>query len=136
MTLAIVILVASWMCPGFEVTHRPFLEAIGAQAPSPEVAVDMLVWAKHESGFGQKLKGDGGNSWGILQLWGHHELEHDEVGSVAAWLKVRAHAVERCGEERALAGLSSGHCDRGVTLATSRETTARWWLGAAMMSLR
>src|SRR5260221_4236059 len=94
---ALVLLVASWMVPGVELTHLPFLEAIAEQAPSPEIAIDMLVWAKHESGFGQRLRGDGGKSWGILQLWGRKDLEHDEVGSVAAWLAARAHAVERCG---------------------------------------
>lgn len=136
MTLALILVIVSWLHPGAEVTHRPFLEAVAAQAPSDEVAVDMVVWAHKESGFGLRTRGDGGRSWGILQLWGRKDIEHDEVAQVGAWLKIRAAAENKCGEPLALAGLSSGHCDRGLDLAERRHTTALWWLGMATLALR
>lgn len=125
---------AAHLHPGAESFAAPFVEAAAAAVesdPNPvggadaELA-DILVWAKHESDFGRALSGKRYDSqaYGILQVRGSASLEHDPVASVREWL-VRLHAAARlCGDARALAGLSSGRCDRGVRLAEQRELEA------------
>jgi hypothetical protein len=136
--LALVLLLASWIHPGADQAHHLFLETVAREAPSPEVAAELLVYAEHESRFGAALSGRRWDhlAYGILQVRGNPRLEVDEVASVGAWLRIRARAAEACGESGALAGLSSGRCDRGTRLASERAAEARWWLGLARLADR
>jgi hypothetical protein len=133
--LALVLLMASWIHPGAEVRHRAFLEAVAKYSPSEEIAAEMLDYAEHESSFGALLSG---HRWdpqarGILQIRGPDWLERDEVSSVRYWLAIRARSAQACGEKLALAGLSSGRCDRGTHLASERAAEARWYLAIARL---
>jgi hypothetical protein len=128
--LPLVLLIASWLHPGADQAHHLFLETVAREAPSLEVAAELLVYAEHESRFGDAL---GGRRWdhlayGILQVRGNPALETNEVASVGAWLRIRSRAAQACGEAGALAGLSSGRCDAGTRLAGERAAEARFWL--------
>jgi hypothetical protein len=134
--LPLLILITSWLSPGAELRHRPFLEALATHAPSLNVAVEAIVYAEHESAFGAAL---GGKRWdarayGIMQVRDEPWLEHDEPASAVAWLRIRAKAASMCGEANALAALSSGRCDRGTRLAEARASEARWWMLLASLT--
>jgi hypothetical protein len=137
--LPILLLIASWLHPGAETRHRAFLETVAKSSPSEEIAAEELVFAEHESRFGDALNGVHWDpeAHGILQIrgWGSR-LDRDEVASARAWLQIRAKAAKACGEESALAGLSSGHCDRAIQLAGERAAEARWLLGIARLVQR
>jgi hypothetical protein len=127
--LALVLLIASWIHPGAEFTHRAFLDAVAERATSADVATQLVVFAEHESHFGLVTHGDYAPcDWGILQIHNRPDLEHDEVASVRAWLRIRARAEAACGPELALAGLASGDCHRGTKLAAARAAEAAWYL--------
>lgn len=128
--LALVLTIAAWVHPGAEISHRAFLEAVAIASPSEAIAAEIIVFAEHESRFGDALTGP---RWdhqasGILQIRGWPSLETDELASVGEWLRIRARAEAACGPELALAGLASGDCHRGTRLASARAAEARWYL--------
>ena len=125
---------AAQLHPGAETFAAPFLDAAVAAVqadPEPlggedhELAL-MITFAHDESDFGRALSGRRWDSqaFGVLQVRGDRALEHDVRRSAREWL-ARLHASAKlCGEERAVAGLASGRCDRALDLAKRREREA------------
>jgi hypothetical protein len=125
--LALVVILAEVIHPGASARHEPFLEAVARQTADADEAADLLEWADHESRFGEALAGRrwDAQAHGILQIRGPQYLERDEVASVGYWLRLKARAAEACGPALALAGLSSGACDRATKLAAARHDEAQ-----------
>lgn len=130
---ALVILIASLIHPGADVTHRAFLDAVAEFAETPERVAEILVFSEHESRMGEALSGKRFDSLAYceLQVRGSPALEGNPRACVQSWLRIRARAAAACGEAGALAGLASGSCSRGTRLAAERSAEARWLLMVA-----
>jgi hypothetical protein len=126
--LAILTLVAAYL--GAPATVP--LDAIARYAQDELEAVECLVWMGHESRFGAALSGHRWDprAFGVMQIRDAPWLEHDPVGSVQAWLRLKHAAAKLCGDD-GLAAVNSGRCDRGTVLADSRRRQAEWLDAAA-----
>ena len=133
--LPILVQILSWLSPAHP--HAELARAIAEASESPEEAVLALVWAEHESAFGEALSGRRWDSraFGVMQVRDRPDTEHDVAASVGAWMSIRRASAVRCGDD-GLAALSSGRCDRATRLAAARRAEAMYWLGVARITMR
>jgi hypothetical protein len=103
--------------------------AIATLARSREDASRLVVFGAWESRNQKCAKGDGGKSWGFLQLGGvSRYVACTPMLAIGAW-HTKAEASEKaCAgnmpDER-LAALASGHCNRGLGKVRHRVQVAR-----------
>ena len=89
-----------------------------------ELAV-VMTWMAHESGFVMRpAKRWDSKAYCAGQVHGPVALERDERACVRAMLVLIHQYADLCGDDRAMAGYSSGTCDRAVRKADWREREA------------
>jgi hypothetical protein len=119
--------------PDLAQTTAEEVERYGGDA---DLLARVMIWEREESQFGKATAqrvpdGDGGRSYGVLQIKGRPDLEHDVRRSLRAWLWIYDASLSDCGDMAgALRELSSGPCKRATRLVAWREseaTTALAW---------
>lgn len=116
--------------PGWEHTGdaREIADAISRDAPDRYTAAVETVYAVRESGLRKCAEGDGGKSLGAWQLQGvDRTIACDPRRAAPVWRGMAEDSIERCQANppgTALAGLVSGSCERGRSIAKSRSELA------------
>lgn len=98
------------------------------QSRELELAV-VVQWLHDETGFDNgaiHVDDPGHVTYCAAQILNRPELLADPRGCVEAMLRSIHAYADLCGDDRAMAGYSSGSCDRAVSLAQNREREA--WL--------
>ncbi len=143
MTLRALALVLAWLLhPGAErwARRQVLLAADAVEAdPAPvwrrplQLAI-LLRWMRGESDFGRLRHSSYAScDWGLMQIHGRPDLEGAEgdAESIRLWLALLHANARACGAAGALAGLSSGRCDRATLLAAQRSLEAEIMLARA-----
>jgi hypothetical protein len=114
-----------WQPAGFERSKGApeIARAIAAKAADRVWASRLVVFGAYESGYYTRAVGDGGKSYGFLQLgntpaW----IAFDPGRAIDAWMVKAQYSLDHCGT---LAAVASGNCTHGLALVRKREDIAR-----------
>jgi hypothetical protein len=116
---------SEWRPAGFERSKDApeIAKAIAEKAQDRVWASRLVVFGAYESGYYTRAVGDGGRSYGFLQLGNTSAwIAFDPRRAIDAWMVKAQYSLDHCGT---LAAVASGNCQGGLQLVQFREDIAQ-----------